>query len=121
MRFAAPPRRASGAPVRPRLPSKALPALALAGASWMVVACGETVLQIDPADVVELLISTDSARIGVGRTFDLDVLTLDQDHGLLVIAGAVGWSSSNAGVVTVDENGMLSGESVGTASVVASF
>ena len=90
------------------------------GSAVALVTCGETVTQIDPSDVVDLTLSADSARVGVDRTFDLDAFALDADGGLL-IGQPVGWTSSNDAVVGVDENGVLSGESIGTASVVASF
>ncbi|MGE0158554.1 MAG: beta strand repeat-containing protein [Gemmatimonadales bacterium] len=121
MRYA-PPSRANPTRTRARRAwhRSALGVVTLAGASWLVVACGETVVQVDADDVAELLLTADSARIGVGRTFDLDALTLDDDHGLLV-GQTVDWTSTNAAVVTVDEDGLLTGESIGTASVVASF
>jgi hypothetical protein len=110
MRFTAPPRRSARA------------LLILVVSVSFAVACGETVLQVDPADIVELLVTTDSARVGVGRTFDVDALTLDAEGALLINQSVdVGWASTNAAVVTVDEDGLLSGVAVGAASVVASF
>jgi adhesin/invasin len=92
----------------------------LLGGVGLALACVETVTQVDPADVVELLVNADSVRIGVGRSFELHALTLDDEGGLLV-GQSVEWTSSNAAVVTVDAAGLLSGVSAGTASVVASF
>jgi adhesin/invasin len=121
MRAAPPiPTHETRAPARRAPRAKALGALTVLATAGVVVACGETVVQIDPDDVVELLLSADSARIGLGRTFDLDALTLDEDNGLLV-GQTVTWTSANAAVVSVDENGILTGESLGTANVVASF
>ncbi len=81
-------------------------------------ACGETVLQVDPNDAVELRMSVDSAGVMVGRMFDLDAFPLDAD-GTLLLGQDVTWSSSDDGVAAVDSDGVVTGVSPGEARVVA--
>jgi adhesin/invasin len=81
-------------------------------------ACGESVVQIDPNDAVELRISEDSARVVVDGTFDLDAFPVDGD-GTLLVGQDVTWSSSATSIATVDEDGLITGVAAGNANVVA--
>lgn len=85
-----------------------------------VAACGETVTQVGEGDVVELRLSLDSAEVGVGRTLDLDALPLDADESLLVNQD-VSWSTSAVDVATVDDDGVVTGVSVGEAEITATL
>lgn len=94
--------------------------LALLGVGVGIVgsACGESVTQLGPADVVSLRLTPDSVFVGVGRTFDLQALPLD-GTGAFLAGQNVSWESSNASVATVDSKGVVTGAGLGVTEVVA--
>lgn len=101
-------------PLAPRL------VLALAAAGVVVAACGESVTQITLDDVAELRMSVDSALVGIGRAVPVQAYVLDAD-GTLLSGQDVEWRSSAATIASVDEDGVVTGVALGTASIVASL
>jgi Big-like domain-containing protein len=84
-----------------------------------VGACAEGVTQVGPEDIVALRVTPDSALLAVGRTLQVRAFPLDETSA--VIAGQdVSWTSTDVGVVSVDDDGLATGVSDGTAEIVAS-
>lgn len=100
--------------------AKSILRLTLCVVSLAVVAtaCGESVIQVGEGDVVELRLTPDSARVGVGRTFKVQALPLD-DTGALLVGQSVTFSTTAPGVATVDEDGVLTGVATGETEVTA--
>jgi uncharacterized protein YjdB len=95
-----------------------LAASAALAAVVSLAACGETLIQVTDADVAELRMATDSAKVGIGREVQLRVYPLDAGGGLL-IGPRTTWRSDEAGVAMVDQAGLVSGVAVGTTNIVA--
>ncbi|HET9947685.1 MAG TPA: hypothetical protein VFQ22_02050, partial [Longimicrobiales bacterium] len=93
--------------------------LALGVASWLWAACGETITQLTPGDVVELSLAVDSIDVPVGRTLAVAAQPLDSTRALLV-GQVVDWVSRDAQVASVDEAGRVTGVAPGETWVVAS-
>jgi adhesin/invasin len=85
---------------------------------WLLTSCRETVVQIDPNEVVELRASHDSAKVMVGRTLDVDAFPLDAT-GTLLVGQGVAWSSTSPTVASVDADGLIAGVAAGSAQVIA--
>jgi hypothetical protein len=83
-----------------------------------ILACGETLVQVSEADVVEVRLSNDSLEVAIARTVQLRAYPLDAAGGLL-IGLAVAWESDDALVATVDDAGLVSGAGAGTTNVIA--
>ena len=83
-----------------------------------MTSCAETVTQLGDGDIVELRLTPDSAELGVGRTLRVRAVPLDET-GALLTNRTVSWQSSNASVATVDEDGLVTAVSAGTADIVA--
>jgi hypothetical protein len=89
------------------------------------LACGGSTI-LGPGEIIESIeLSVSNVQIAVGGTVDL-VAIVRNDSGVDVNAAFVdlSWSSSNTSVATVDQNGVVRGESVGgpvqiTASLAA--
>lgn len=94
-------------------------ALAVTSISAAATACGESVIQVDEGDIVELRLAPDSALLGVGRTLRMQALPLDET-GALLVGQEIMWSSSPSGVATVDESGLVTGAAPGEAEITAS-
>lgn len=96
----------------------------LRAAAWgstcvaVLVACGETLTQVGTDDVASVRLSVDSVEVAIARTLQLRAYPLDAAGALLVVSG-VTWSSSNSGIATVDETGLVTGVAVGEVDVVA--
>jgi len=84
----------------------------------VLVACGETLTQVDESDVVSLRLSVDSAEVAIARDLQLRAYPLDATGSLLIVAG-VAWSSSDAAIATVDQTGLVTGVAAGETNVVA--
>jgi adhesin/invasin len=83
-----------------------------------VVACGETVTQVGEADVVALRVTPDSGRVARGSTLQIRAFPLDESSAFLPSVAVV-WSSSNSSIATVDDNGIASGVTLGSAEITA--
>jgi len=77
-----------------------------------------TVLADEPPPVASIDISPKSANITVGTTVQLTATPLDASGNPLT-GRAITWSSSNRQVATVNADGVVTGVSVGTATVSA--
>lgn len=81
-------------------------------------ACGESVTQIGPGDVASMLLTPDSAAVGIGRSIELRALPLD-GRGAFLAGQEVVWSSSIPSVATVDSLGVVTGVGSGVVEVTA--
>ncbi|MGE0158553.1 MAG: Ig-like domain-containing protein [Gemmatimonadales bacterium] len=84
-----------------------------------LVGCVEMVTQIGTEDVVEVLVSVDSAKVAIGRTLNLEALPLD-GTGAFLSGLEVTWTSSDPAVADVDAAGRVTGVTTGTSRIVAS-
>jgi uncharacterized protein YjdB len=70
-----------------------------------------------PVPVAALLVSLSSSTVRIGQVITAQAAVRDSAGNLL--SRTVGWSSSNAQVVTISASGVVTGVGEGTASVVA--
>jgi uncharacterized protein YjdB len=70
------------------------------------------------APVGAVVVSPDSISVVIGKTSTLTA-TVKDANGNTLNGRSVTWKSSNTGVATVDENGVVTGVAAGTASVTA--
>lgn len=89
-------------------------------AAAVVAACGETVTQVTTADVAEVRVSPDSLLVATGSSGQLRALPLDST-GALLVAESVTWSSSDAAIASVDDEGLVTGLAEGTTVVTATI
>src|SRR6185503_17791650 len=83
------------------------------------VASASTLSVTQPTPVVTTVsVSPASASIGVGATSALQATVKDQ-NGNVMSGQTVTWSTSNAGVATVNSNGVVSGIAAGSATSTA--
>lgn len=75
--------------------------------------------RIETGIVGAVVVSPDSADIPIGGTQQFTATLLDL-HGNPIVGPTVAWSSSDPGVATIDQTGLATGVSVGTATVTAS-
>lgn len=101
-------------------PAKSILRLALCVLSLAVVAtaCGESVIQVGEGDVVDMRLTPDSAFVGVGRTLRVQALPLDET-GAFLVGENVTFSSSDPGVASVSEQGVVTGVATGATEVTA--
>ena len=92
--------------------------VAILAALTALVGCVELVTQIGSEDVVEVLVSVDSAQVAIGRTLDLEALPLDAT-GAFLSGVDVEWLSRNPAVADVDPTGLVTGVSSGSVQIVA--
>ncbi len=85
-------------------------------ALFAVAACSDTVVETVPIETFELAV-TDTA-VEVGDSVQLPVSVTD-DQGNALSGRAVAWSSGDASVATVNQQGWVEGVAVGTTQVTA--
>jgi YVTN family beta-propeller protein len=91
----------------------------LSAALVLVLACGDNGTGPDPDDVVDLSVTAPSSTLdAIDGTVQLDVEALDAD-GNPVTGLSYTWTSSDADVVTVDDDGLVTAVDNGSASVRA--
>ena len=81
----------------------------LTGDQPLVVALGETTVAVSP----------ETATVSVGGTTQLAAVVTDEAGDTLAVN--VRWASSHPAVATVDDAGLVSGVSTGTASIIATY
>jgi len=81
----------------------------LTGDQPLVVALGETTVTVSP----------ETATVSVGGTTQLAAVVTDEAGDTLAVS--VRWASSHPAVATVDDAGLVSGVSLGSASVIATY
>lgn len=92
--------------------------LAVVAAFLLLSACGDAVVQVTPEDVSTVRVTPDSALVGVERTLQLQALALDE-AGALLVGQEVVWSSSDPGIASIDQSGVVSGVALGTTEITA--
>lgn len=75
-------------------------------------------ITVTPAPVASVTLDRTSAAIAAGSSVTLTATTKDA-AGTVLTGRAVTWSSSNTAVATVDQNGVVTGKTVGTDTVTA--
>jgi hypothetical protein len=80
---------------------------------------GEFELQLEPE--FELVVLPQEVRLVAGQAFKLSVMLKDRDGRLIPLppGGAVSWSSSDAEIVEVGEDGTILARAEGLASITA--
>ncbi len=73
---------------------------------------------VDATPVASVVVNPSSAAVGVGRTFQLQAVTLSA-NGDTLTGRPVSWSSSDAAIATVNQSGTVTGVSEGTATITA--
>ena len=81
----------------------------LTGDQPLVVALGETTVTVSP----------ETATVSVGGTTQLSAVVTDEAGDTLAVS--VRWASTHPAVATVDDAGLVSGVSVGSASIIATY
>lgn len=81
-------------------------------------ASASAVLTVNPLSLDHLLISPSAVTIHTGQTLPFSVSGV-ASNGATVALGAVTWASSASGVASVDSNGVVTGASVGNATISA--
>lgn len=99
-------------------PHRLATGLACLGIVGLAAACGDVATQVDEADVSAIRVSPDSTAVGLGSTLTLRAYPLDET-GAFLAGVEVSWSSLDPGVASVDDGGIVSGLTLGTAEVVA--
>ena len=79
---------------------------------------GSAVVTVVPVPVASVTVEPDSAEVPVGRSVQLTATPRDED-GNVLDGRSVAWTSSDVGVATVDGNGLVSGVSLGSATITA--
>lgn len=106
-------------PARPRPLSVATRSFAAGTVLVLALqACGETTTQVGEADVVELRVTPDTTLLGIGRTLQFRAFALDAT-GAAITGIEFSWSSSDAGLATVDDAGLASGLADGAVEITA--
>lgn len=94
--------------------------LTVALAAVALAACDPNfVPQIDEDDIAEIRVSPNEIDLPVGQSIDLQALALDAT-GALLQGVEVTWQSADASIVSIDQDGVVTGVSVGTAEISAS-
>jgi uncharacterized protein YjdB len=78
---------------------------------------GGASVRVIAVNVGSVTVTPDSSTVNVGQTTQLTAVV--KDSAGRVITKPVAWTSLNTGVATVDANGLVTGVSFGTASIVA--
>ena len=81
-------------------------------------ASASTLLTVNPLALDHLTIAPSAATIHTGQTLQFDVSGV-ASNGQQVGLGPITWSSNQQGVASVDQNGLVTGGSVGTAMISA--
>lgn len=89
----------------------------LAGAGLGSAGCGGDCPNC-PGQLAVVKVSPGTASVLPGRTVQLAALGIDAKNHLLTITN-IGWGSLDPTVATVDDAGLVTGQSVGTARIVA--
>ncbi len=79
---------------------------------------GTATVTVTPAPVASVNVTPPTASVTVGQTTTLQAQTLDA-NGATLTGRAVTWSSSNTGVATVSNAGVVTGVAPGTATITA--
>lgn len=114
-------RRGGGGPGRPGA-GVAVSAMAVGAVAMLVLSCGEGT--VDPAPPpapvpTNVTVTPGSAALSaLGETVRLTAEVRDQD-GQVVAGAVVAWVSSEAGVATVDDSGLVKGVAEGTVRITA--
>ena len=113
----------SGTMVRGRLAASfSIPALAIAGITLLVLSCGDGAVEPPPPPIpvaTAVTVNPGSAALSaLGATARFTAEVRDQ-NGQVMAGAAVAWSSSNAGVATVDASGVVTAAANGSATITA--
>lgn len=79
---------------------------------------GTATITVDPTPVASVSVSPSTAQVGVAATTQLDATTRDLANHVLT-GRVVAWFSSAPGVAQVDPNGVITGVSIGQATITA--
>jgi uncharacterized protein YjdB len=96
-------------------------ALATGSASIIATSEGKTgsaTIAVAPPPVASVSVSLAAPTINIGSTTQASAVTRDAS-GAIVTGRAVSWSSDNTAVATVDNAGVVTGASAGTANITA--
>lgn len=76
---------------------------------------------ITAASLVQLVISPESSTLPPGTTLNLSALGLYSDNSSQILTDQVSWSSTDTGILTIDESGLIAPQSVGSTTVTAAL
>ncbi len=84
----------------------------------LMISCGEPPVQVNRVAGIEILPTGDFVRFGVGDSIQLRAIVRDQNWNE-VRDYDVTWSTSNSGVASVDQTGLVIGRGAGSADIRA--
>ena len=91
--------------------------LAVAIGFLLVASCSEPISQVELEDVVALRVTPDSADLPIGRTVRIRAFPLDET-GAFLAGQPTEWRSEDASVASVDEAGVVTGMTTGSAEII---
>lgn len=90
----------------------------LVASAAVALSCTDHLTEIGPEELVGVAMSADSLGLPIGRTLRLQAFPLDES-GAFRADKRTTWSSSQPGVATVSDSGVVTGVAAGTAIITA--